>query len=117
MADGKRATEKDLEHIQNETRERSATEVPTTSVHEQHPPEADLGWEEVKAQWPSFKDEVRAEWPKLSKEEVEGVDGSYDRLVSALQARYGLEHASAKGQVQAWLVRLGSASGSNREKL
>ena len=98
-------------------RERSATKVPATSVHEQHPPEADLGWEEVKAQWPHFKGEVRAAWPELSKEEIERVDGSYDRLVSALQARYGLEHASAKGQVQAWLVRLESTSGSSREKL
>ena len=108
MNDSKCTTDKDPLHLQDEMRERSAAEVPAAPAHEQEPPEADLSWQEVQTQWPRFYPEARAAWPELSEEELERVDGSYDRFVSALQARYGLESAAAKGQVQAWLVRLGS---------
>ncbi len=108
MDDPNGTTDKNLKHIQDEMRERSATEVPAAPAHEQAPPEADLSWQDVQTQWPRFYPKARAAWPELGEEELERVDGSYDRLVSALQARYGLENSDAKGQVQAWLVRLGT---------
>ena len=71
--------------------------------------ETHLSWGEVGAQWLHLTPKARAAWPALSSDELERIDGSLDRLVATLQARYGFEAADAEGQVQTWLQKLGAS--------
>jgi len=57
--------------------------------------------DQVKGNWNQVKGEVKRRWGKLSDDDLDVVDGEYDKLVGKLQERHGLEREQAKKEVDA----------------
>lgn len=64
----------------------------------------------AQARWPSVRERLREHWSRLSSEDVETLAGDYDRLVSALQLRYGRVRDDARMEVDHFLARVARES-------
>ncbi len=53
----------------------------------------------LKGQWKQLRGSVKDWWGKLTDNDVERIDGNRDKLVGALQERYGWTRAQAQGEV------------------
>lgn len=58
---------------------------------------------EMKAQWYQVHYKIRARWSKFTREDIEQIDGSHDRLIGLIQERYGIDKEEAEDQVQRFL--------------
>ncbi len=67
---------------------------------------ADDAWTSLQANWADSVDEVQAHFGELSEEDILGVDGDRERMVSVVQERYSLEPAEAEQQVADWEATL-----------
>jgi uncharacterized protein YjbJ (UPF0337 family) len=56
----------------------------------------------LKGKWSQLKGETKKQWGKLTDDDIEQVDGSYDKLVGKIQERYGKERESVERELQAW---------------
>jgi uncharacterized protein YjbJ (UPF0337 family) len=65
----------------------------------------------LKGQWRQLKGEVRTQWGKLTDDEVEQVDGRFDKLVGLVQERYGYARERAESEVDAFMRRNKTAAG------
>ena len=57
-------------------------------------------------EWTDIRSKAKFEWLKLTEDDLNQVDGQIDRLVSALQKRYGYSHLTAEKIVDDWLFNL-----------
>jgi uncharacterized protein YjbJ (UPF0337 family) len=55
-----------------------------------------MDWKEVKRGWKLYRDKVQDRWSELTTEELDEIGGSYERLVSALQEKYGITQEQAE---------------------
>jgi len=51
--------------------------------------------------WKQWRGRVKQAWGKVTDDDLTQIDGSLDRLVGTLQARYGYSKAEAKKQIEA----------------
>jgi uncharacterized protein YjbJ (UPF0337 family) len=65
-----------------------------------------MNWEQVQTDWQRAKATVRQRWAKLTDQDVERIAGAKDRLVAALNERYGYEKDKALSEVEAWASTL-----------
>jgi uncharacterized protein YjbJ (UPF0337 family) len=49
--------------------------------------------------WKQRRDQIRVWWDKLSENDVDDIAGRYERLISLLQDRYGMDQAQAEAEV------------------
>ena len=56
----------------------------------------------VSEQWVRLMTAARQRWDRLTDDDVQGVRGNSERLISVLQARYGLPRAKAIRELTAW---------------
>ena len=56
----------------------------------------------LQGQWKQLKGQVRQKWGKLTDDEIDQVNGSYERLVGILQEKYGLARENAEKLVNDW---------------
>ena len=56
--------------------------------------------EKSEGKWKQLKGRIKEKWAELSDDELESVDGSSERLIGALQERYGLARDEAKQQFE-----------------
>ncbi|MAK43229.1 MULTISPECIES: CsbD family protein [Spongiibacter] len=54
----------------------------------------------AEGKWKQLKGRIKEKWAELSDDELESVDGSSERLIGALQERYGLARDEAKQQFE-----------------
>jgi uncharacterized protein YjbJ (UPF0337 family) len=57
----------------------------------------------LESQWNRIKGEVRSKWGKLTDDDVERIAGSKDKLVGAVQERYGYVWDEAQQMVDRYL--------------
>jgi uncharacterized protein YjbJ (UPF0337 family) len=57
------------------------------------------------ARWPALRSKVREQWDRFSEDEIDLLDGSYDRLIAKVQQRYGKTHEEAAREVNEFLDR------------
>jgi uncharacterized protein YjbJ (UPF0337 family) len=55
-----------------------------------------MDWKEVERDWSQYRDRVQDRWSELTVEELDQIGGSYDRLVSTLQDKYGITQEQAE---------------------
>jgi len=57
---------------------------------------------QIKGQWNDVKGRAKQAWGDLTDVDLKKVEGDHDRLVGAIQERYGLAREEADRQVRAW---------------
>jgi uncharacterized protein YjbJ (UPF0337 family) len=60
--------------------------------------------------WQRLMHNARERWDRLTEDDVQGVRGNAERMVSVLQARYGLARHEALKELTAWSRSLRPAS-------
>ncbi|MCC6605804.1 MAG: CsbD family protein [Anaerolineae bacterium] len=59
----------------------------------------------LKGKWNQFKGEVKKEWGKLTNDDVDMINGEYDKLVGRIQERYGRSREEAREEVDRYFER------------
>jgi len=54
----------------------------------------------LKGKWNQIKGEVKVQWGKLTDDEVDQIDGDYDKMVGMLQEKYGYEREQAEKEAE-----------------
>jgi uncharacterized protein YjbJ (UPF0337 family) len=54
---------------------------------------------DVKKSWKALRDAVQKRWDKLTCEELDQIEGNYDRLIGRLQEAYGLNLIQAEREL------------------
>jgi uncharacterized protein YjbJ (UPF0337 family) len=65
--------------------------------------ETTMHWDQIEANWLTFKDRLRRNWVKLTDEDITRIGGRRKELVKRLQARYGFAKGEADREVEAWM--------------
>jgi uncharacterized protein YjbJ (UPF0337 family) len=58
-----------------------------------------MDWKDVEKKWSQFRVSVQERWGELTSEELDQIGGSYDRLVSKLQEKYGITRQQAEHEL------------------
>lgn len=58
-----------------------------------------MDWRNAEERWKQVRDQVQDRWNKLTSDELDEIGGSYDRLVSKLQEKYGLTKQQAETEL------------------
>jgi uncharacterized protein YjbJ (UPF0337 family) len=61
-----------------------------------------MNWDQIEGNWKQFKGKIREKWGKLTDDELESMAGSKDRLVGAIQEKYGIAKDEAERQLREW---------------
>ncbi len=62
----------------------------------------------IRDNWRLLRDKAREQWHSLTGEDLDYIDGSYDRLTERLCDRCGLkEEGAAKKAIEDWLAAVG----------
>ena len=54
-------------------------------------------------QWKQLKGEVKTRWGKLTDDDLAQAEGNYDKLLGAIQERYGYARDRAEREMTEWL--------------
>jgi len=65
-----------------------------------------MNWDQVQGNWMQVKGKLREQWGKLTDQDLESIAGKKDRLLGALQQRYGMESEKAKQEIDRWVTTL-----------
>ena len=60
----------------------------------------------LQGRWKQLKGEARKQWGKLTDDDVDRINGSYQELLGRLQERYGIAQNAAEEQVADWMESL-----------
>lgn len=55
-----------------------------------------------KGQWKQLKGDIKMRWNKLTDDDLDQIDGAFDKLEGRLQERYGWEREQTKREVETW---------------
>ena len=58
---------------------------------------------QIKGEWSDAKGRVKQAWGNLTNDDLTAIEGDHDRLVGAIQKRYGVAKEDAERQVDSWL--------------
>lgn len=56
----------------------------------------------LEGNWKQVRGAAKAKWGKLTDDDLERVDGEYDKFVGRLQERYGIEEEKARRELEEW---------------
>lgn len=59
--------------------------------------------EVIARKWTQVLPKIHTRWDKLTDEDVASIDGSHNRFIAAVQARYGCAYPEAEDQIQRYL--------------
>jgi uncharacterized protein YjbJ (UPF0337 family) len=57
-----------------------------------------------KGQWKQIKGEVKRRWGMLTDDEVDQIDGNFDKLVGRIQERYGYQKEQAERELNEFIT-------------
>ena len=58
----------------------------------------------LKGQWKQMKGEIKRRWGKLTDDELDQVEGNFDKLVGRIQERYGYQKDQAEREINEFLT-------------
>jgi len=61
-----------------------------------------MNWDRVEGNWKEFKGKVE-KWGKLTKDDLDVIEGKRTELSGRLQQRYGVARDEAERQIDTWL--------------
>ncbi len=59
----------------------------------------------IKGKWNQIKGEAKIQWAKLTDDDLNGIDGNYDKVVGKLQEKYGYEKDQAEKEANAFFKK------------
>jgi len=62
--------------------------------------------DQVKGNWKQVKGEAQKRWGKLTDDDLDVIDGEYERLVGTLQERHGMAREEAKKEADDFYGKL-----------
>jgi len=65
-----------------------------------------MNWDQMQGKWKQMKGSVRQEWGSLTDNDLEVIAGSRDKLVGALQERYGFVKEEAQKRADDFVKKL-----------
>jgi uncharacterized protein YjbJ (UPF0337 family) len=66
-----------------------------------------MRWQSIAIDWEYFKPKVKRHWTALSDQQLESINGSYERLVQCLEESYGLSMEVVKDDIREWCFSFG----------
>ena len=61
--------------------------------------------DQFKGKWMQFKGELKKQWGKFTDDDLQQIEGSYDKFTGKLQERYGDRREEVKKWVEEWHQR------------
>lgn len=61
-----------------------------------------MNWDQIKGKWKELQGDAKVRWGKLTDDDLTAAEGHRDKLVGAIQTRYGVAREEADRQVQDW---------------
>jgi uncharacterized protein YjbJ (UPF0337 family) len=65
-----------------------------------------MNWDRIEGNWLQFKGKAKEQWGKLTKDDMDLLDGKREQLVGRIQECYGISRDEAERQVTDWSARL-----------
>ncbi|AKF08198.1 CsbD family protein [Sandaracinus amylolyticus] len=65
-----------------------------------------MTWDDIAARWRQLKGQVKTEFGKLDDDTFDAIGGDRERLVAALEEKYGYPKEHAVQRVDSWVSRL-----------
>lgn len=59
----------------------------------------------LKGKWRQLKGEIKTQWGKLTDDDLDTVEGDFDKLVGRIQERYGYERDRARRELDEFMNR------------
>ncbi len=59
----------------------------------------------IKGKWNQLKGDVKIQWGKLTDDELDEINGNYDKIVGKLQEKYGYERDRAEKEADEFFTR------------
>lgn len=56
--------------------------------------------DQLKGKWRQVRGHVKKQWGKLTDDDLEQVEGDYDKLLGKIQERYGIAHEEAERRLK-----------------
>lgn len=56
----------------------------------------------IKGKWKQLKGEAKKQWGKLTDDDIDYIDGQYDKLEGRLQEKYGYSKEEARKEIDNW---------------
>ena len=60
--------------------------------------------DQIAGNWQQLRGRIKEQWSKLTDDDLEMVNGQYERLIGRIQARYGMTRELAEHAVREWLA-------------
>ncbi len=57
----------------------------------------------LKGKWTEMKGDIKQKWGKLTDDDLQQIDGSYDKLVGRVQQAYGYRRDEAEKEVNSYM--------------
>jgi uncharacterized protein YjbJ (UPF0337 family) len=64
-----------------------------------------MNWDQIEGNWTQMKGKVKETWGDLTDSDLSKIEGKRDRLVGAIQERYGKGKEDAEKEIDSWLSR------------
>lgn len=67
-----------------------------------------MNQDEIKGKWKQFKGSFKEKWGKFTDDEIQQMDGVRDKIVGALQEKYGRTKEQAQKDYDEWYANVNS---------
>lgn len=57
----------------------------------------------LEGKWHQIKGQVKSQWGKLTDDEIDQVNGNFERMSGLLQEKYGKSREAAEREIKTWL--------------
>ncbi|MDX2154644.1 MAG: CsbD family protein [Bryobacteraceae bacterium] len=61
-----------------------------------------MNWDWIEGNWKQLKGSIKEKWGQLTDDEIDQMGGKKDKLVGAIQKRYGYTRDQAEREIDAW---------------